>query len=317
MNPMQTSHEKRTIKVKDFLDDFYGGMSEAALLKTYNLTPTGLEKFFSMLLDRGILDSQELQDHYRRENLRQTGTQHTDIEKASYICPACLAAHDTMFDICPRCGVSFHELMSRERQPEVTSPEESLFASLGPEKGAEQGEKILEVSGDARATDRFEPVPSQPANEWDAAPAKEVDNGYFARAEEPLENHSGFDDPMDEIVHGRPLEHVDDADTDEAGAQVICETCQESMQSGLRDIYDRGRGYLAIKMSATFFILGILGCLMVSFFDGYSLGRLIVVCFTGISFLAGASLLTVGAFMLLARERIYFCPVCKRIYPRG
>ena len=66
MNTVQTSQEKRTIKVKDFLDDFHGGMPDGELLKRYHLTPAGLEKFYSMLLDRHILGSQELLHHYKQ-----------------------------------------------------------------------------------------------------------------------------------------------------------------------------------------------------------------------------------------------------------
>ncbi len=149
------------------------------------------------------------------------------------------------------------------------------------------------------------------------APPKERDDGYFAVADTSSEARSGFEDPLDDIVHGSPLGYENDADADTPAAKALCDSCQEAMQSGLRDVYDRPRSYLAMKISATFLALGILGCIMVSFFDGYSLWRLILVCATGVSFLVGASLLTVGSFMFLAREKVYFCPLCKRIYPRG
>ncbi len=317
MNTIQASHEKRTIRVKDFLEDFNAGMSDGEILKRYHLTPAGLEKFYNMLLDRGILGSQELQDHYRRENRRQAEAPEYEEEKAGFICPACLVAQDTMFDICPKCGVSFHELMSRERKPNKAIPEEPQAASPVRPKRAPLGEKILDVLSGARDRSLFgATVPRQQAIIAEA-PSNERDDGYFAVAATSSDVHSGFEDPLDEIVHGSPLGYENDADPDAPAAKALCDTCQEPMQSGLRDVYDRARSYLAMKISATFLALGILGCLVVSFFDGYSLLRLILVCATGVSFLAGASLLTVGSFLFLAREKVYFCPLCKRIYPRG
>ncbi|MBM3301104.1 MAG: hypothetical protein FJY85_14255 [Deltaproteobacteria bacterium] len=54
-----------------------------------------------------------------------------------------------------------------------------------------------------------------------------------------------------------------------------------------------------------------------SFFDGYSLGRLFVVYITGMFLLFGAVFGAVGSFMYLAREKVYYCESCERIYPRG
>lgn len=317
MNTVQTSQEKRTIKVKDFLDDFHAGMPDGELLKRYHLTPAGLEKFYSMLLDRHILGSQELQHHYKQENQRQTEAPKDEEEKAGFICPACLVAQDTMFDICPRCGVSFQELMSRERTPNGPVSEDPPVASSAREARVPLGEKILDVISSVRDRSLFRDTAAQQENKSTSAPPRDGDDGYFAVAGTSSEARSGFDAPLDDMVHGSALEYANDADADAPAVEVLCDSCQERMQSGLRDVYDRSRSYLAMKMSATFLVLGILGCLMVSFFDGYSLWRLAVVCATGISFLVGASLLTVGAFMFLAREKVYFCPLCKRVYPRG
>jgi hypothetical protein len=54
------------------------------------------------------------------------------------------------------------------------------------------------------------------------------------------------------MVHGSPLEYPNDADADAPAVEVLCDSCQERMQSGLRDVYDRSRSSLAMKMSATF-----------------------------------------------------------------
>jgi hypothetical protein len=317
MNTVQTSQEKRTIKVKDFLNDFYSGMPDGELLKRYHLTPAGLDKFYSMLLDRGILASQELQDHRRRESLRDTPAPEDEQEKAGYICPACLVAQDTMFDICPECGVSFHELMSRDERPHKPVPEDQRAQSSVREKSRPLGEKILGAFSGVRKGNLFRAAEAGHEAKLAEAPAQQSEESYFAVADNSREGHPGFDDPIDEIVHGRPLEYVDDEAPYSPTVEALCDSCQEGMQSGLRDVYDRGRSYLAMKMSATLMILGVFGCLMVTFFDGYSLWRLAVVCATGISFLAGAALLTVGSFMYLAREKVYHCPLCNRVYPRG
>jgi|GEM_PF-1185354 len=62
MDTAQTSHEKRSIKVKDFLQDFRGGMPDRDLMEKYDLSATGLEKFYNMLLDRNIIDYTEFED---------------------------------------------------------------------------------------------------------------------------------------------------------------------------------------------------------------------------------------------------------------
>jgi hypothetical protein len=317
MNTIQTNQEKRTIKVKDFLDDFHAGMSDGELLKRYHLTAAGLEKFYSMLLDRHILSSKDIQHHYRLENQRQAEAPKDEEEKAGFICPACLAAQDTMFDICPRCGVSFQELMNRERTTNEPVSEDPPVASPAREAKVPLGEKILDVISSVRDRSLFGAAAARQENKSIGATPQEGNDAYFAAASATSEPHSGFDAPLDDIVHGSPLEYANDADSEGPTVEALCDTCQEKMQLGLRDVYDRSRSYLAMKMSATFLVLGILGCLMVSFFDGYSVSRLAVVCATGISFLVGASLLTVGAFLYLAREKVYFCPLCKRVYPRG
>jgi hypothetical protein len=222
-----------------------------------------------------------------------------------------------MFDICPECGVSFHELMSRDRRPDKTVTEERPPEAPVREKTRPLGEKILGVFSGVRESSLFSTAAARHENKLAEAPLQQGNEGYFAVADSASEAHPGFDDPMDEIVHGAPLDPVNDTGPYAPAVEALCDSCQERMQSALRDIYDRSRSYLAMKMSATFMVLGIFGCLMVSFFDGYSLWRLAVVCATGISFLAGASLLTVGSFMFLAREKVYYCPLCKRVYPRG
>ena len=56
MDTAQSNQEKRTIKVRDFLADFHAGVTETELIEKYQLTPSGLEKFYTMLMDRKILE---------------------------------------------------------------------------------------------------------------------------------------------------------------------------------------------------------------------------------------------------------------------
>lgn len=62
MDTAQSSHEKRSIKVKDFLQDFRCGMPDRDLMEKYELSTTGLEKFYNMLLDRNIIDYAEFEE---------------------------------------------------------------------------------------------------------------------------------------------------------------------------------------------------------------------------------------------------------------
>ncbi len=316
MNTNQCSPEKRTIKVKDFLEDFHAGISDGELLRRYHLTPAGLEKFYSMLLERHIIDTRELQAHARRDNLRRAEESRQEEEKARFICPSCLVAHDTMFDICPTCGVSFQELMNRERRPETAVPDIRRSSCGEREKGADSGARGLSSCRVAQEHVPYDSPPLRPENEHATEPEQERHEVYFTRVDSSRESRPTFNDPLDEIVQGSPFDYADDDHTNGRSVGAQCDSCRERMQAVLRDVYDRGRSYVAIKMSATCLILGLLGCLMVGFFNGYSLERLVVVCATAIFFLAGASFFTVGSFMFLAREKVYLCPLCGRIYPR-
>ena len=127
MNTTQNSQLKRSIRVRDFLDDFHAGMTDECLLEKYHLTSTGLERFYDMLQDRGIIDAEELLGRYSEPD--QEPAQERDT--TSFICPSCLASHQTMFDICPECGVSFQDMISRggaQGQPEMSAASDSSEA---------------------------------------------------------------------------------------------------------------------------------------------------------------------------------------------
>ena len=83
-----------------------------------------------MLLTRGIIEQEELHEHYKREELREKESVQLDSASSSYICPCCLASQETMFDICPNCGVSFQELISADKQgADPSQPAQSTQAA--------------------------------------------------------------------------------------------------------------------------------------------------------------------------------------------
>ncbi|MBI5249936.1 MAG: hypothetical protein HY912_10625, partial [Desulfomonile tiedjei] len=271
----------------------------------------GLEKFYNMLLDRGIITQMELQEHHMLEGLRE---KELSAEVSSFICPCCLASHAEMFDICPSCGVSFQELISRETLVNSQTPRNNATAindgskcvmaqEHKEETGVRPGEPPVSVPPAIIEPD----VPSKPLN-------AEPEENYFMSADDLPKGAAGFDDALDEI--GEALDSVDE-DTVEEQDGILCDSCDSPMQAGLRDIYDQTRGKQSFVLAAICFALGFLGTLALGLFDGFSFARLIAVYATGLLLLFGTVFSGVGAFMFMAREKVFFCPSCTRIYPRG
>lgn len=293
----QTNQEKRTIKVREFLDDFRAGYSDIEIMQKFNLTSVGLDKFFGMLVDRGILHQAELEEHYRIEQAKEN---RAESEKSTYMCPSCLSSHDVMFDICPKCGVSFQELLS-QTSPDRNWEPESMEAKreFEPEK-PEHGKNPTDIE-----------IPTADFLQKDFKAQTEEND--FLGADDLHKRHAGFDEAFDEIVPGMPLDLVDDA---EQSSQFRCASCQEKLKTGLRDVYDRKRGKLALFISAGSLIGSFLGIAALGLLDGFSWFRLVTVYATGVGFISGTVFLAVGAFMNLAREKVYFCSSCGRIFPR-
>ncbi|MFH0824927.1 MAG: hypothetical protein V2B18_19415 [Pseudomonadota bacterium] len=142
MNTVQPTQEKRSIRVKDFLDDFRSDINDADLMRKYHLSPLGLEKFYTMLLDRQILNPEDFRRRFEMQRQEEELAAETD-ESPSFIGPACLTAQENMFDLCPSCGVSAQEYMKREtdrheglsdsvtlRDIHADEPEESVVAVM-------------------------------------------------------------------------------------------------------------------------------------------------------------------------------------------
>ncbi|HTY23853.1 MAG TPA: hypothetical protein VMC85_12020 [Desulfomonilaceae bacterium] len=314
MNIAQASHEKRTIRVKEFLDDFRSGMHDRELLNKYQLTEMGLEKFYEMLEERGILHAEEIRDH--SWNQRESSRASLDMadERSSYICPCCLASHETMFDICPSCGVSFHALISQGTAGFTQPSEDEEHRHIVQEQSAEPQAEEPKVVGAAHATDAVQQSEAEDSGKnIQDIPSKRQDDGEFFPSEGIPKFQSVFEDLPEDIVSGEPLQSH--AATDHF-VEVLCDSCEHPAEPGIRNVYCRKTALLAVMFAAICFVTGFLGTASLSFFDGQSFSRLIVFFCTVVVMLLGVIWATTGAFLLLAREKVYFCPSCHRVYSR-
>ncbi|MDQ7783542.1 MAG: hypothetical protein RDU20_11730 [Desulfomonilaceae bacterium] len=371
MNTIQNSQVKRSIRVRDFLDDFHSGMTDQDLMEKYHLTPTGLERFYDMLQDRGIIDPEELLIRYT-ESVVVDQEPAEESDSTSFICPSCLASHKTMFDICPDCGVSFQDMLGRE-ESETESESFTDSGVAGESARAEipqgyssrtlhagKGSQPIEISSEPESSHDFFVAPSEMREHDQFSWPGEVEIGRSERDEflsaddaefgtpavgEDFASEWAFesedsmrDESMDRLGADddsgntdrstdslgefesapRFTSFLDESPADTHGRTgALCESCDEIMEPVLRDIYDTKRSHFALLLAGAFLVLGFLGSAAVSLFEGYSLGRLFVVYFTGMCLLFGAVLSSVGAFMYLAREKVYYCSSCRRVYPRG
>jgi hypothetical protein len=210
-----------------------------------------------------------------------------------------------MFDICPNCGVSFQELISVEK-PE---PEPALAA----QSAQSAGETVSAPAQEPKVA--VQPpieIPMADFIDREFGESKQESNEFLA-AEDLSKDAVGFEEP-DDVVSGTPLDYITENDREQ---RVQCESCQEDMQAGLRDIYDHRRSKLAFIIAGGLLALGFLGTAALGYMEGFSFMRLLVVYATGMSLLFGAVFSAVGAFMTLARERVFYCSYCGRVYPRG
>lgn len=323
MNTAQTVQEKRTIRVKDFLDDVRSGATDRQLLEKYYLSEVGLAKFFELLEERNILTAEEIHARKRHAQARDLKGKDVADEKSSYICPCCLASHDVMFDICPSCGISFHQLISQgkasEAKPPTSRPDQ---VDAGRPEEAEPERLEPPVHAAEQETESI-PAPEAPEDylrsgdlRANVGPAN-MDHDEFVVKEPVPRFDTVFDDSIDGIVSGTPLDHVAAFDSMEHGVDVACQSCERTMEPAVRNIYDRGSSLNALFFSAVFLVLGVLAAAALSLFDGQSLQRLAVFFAAAMLILAGSVFLTVGTFLFLAREKVYRCPNCRRVFPRG
>ncbi len=319
MNTVPSSHEKRSIKVKEFLNDFQSGLSDMQLLRKYNLTPVGLDKFYGMLVERGILETGEIQARNAQEPAPESEAHPIELEESSFICPSCLASHEAMFDICQNCGASFQDLISDEKLREPGMSTEAKPESSASSGGLDWDEEFANYFAHQPASEAAA-VAEEPALKAGAQPelAEKVDSDEFAPSPIPGVTGGGFDDSKDEIMAGIPLAGAWDEPADAPEEHgLTCDSCEADLQPALRDIYDHRRSRLALMLCGVFMVVAVLGFASLGIFSSYSVVRMIAIAITGLSLVFSAVFCGVGTFMELAREKVYFCPSCTRVYPRG
>ena len=323
MNTVQSDQQKRSIKVKDFLVDFRDGLSNDDLMQKYHLTPAGLERFYTLLVDRGVLDSNELEGHETSGNGRSSHefageASHAAAAGDNLICPSCYHAQAIPFDVCPSCGRSIDDdtenaAMLDESNP-VANAEEDTLVSKWPDAG--------EMGAGARTGVKAKP--GQPIE----IPLKDVEMDKPHSADESSDGANPFDfsefqatrpqgDDEDEVVPGLPFDYDDGLENQEGREPSLCTECNRPLFQVVHSMYTKGRSILGLAFSGLFLLLGFLGAWGVTLFQGYSHLRLVVIYFTGISMLVGSVFLAIGIFMLLlARQKVLYCDGCGRIYPR-
>lgn len=156
MDTAQSSHEKRSIKVKDFLQDFRSGMPDRDLMERYDLSATGLEKFYNMLLDRNIIDIAEFEDRVEHN------------VSSAYDHP--LPAEDK--------PIVDALLIEPSESVEATIPDPPKVAAADPEplyvEASEPAGDASEWKGPENVLDRFEDA-------WEAAEAVDVETAEDTR----------------------------------------------------------------------------------------------------------------------------------------
>jgi len=205
-----------------------------------------------------------------------------------------------MFDICPSCGVSFHELISQEKSVTASPFNEDENRKIRDKTFEDEETKEYSAVG----ADSHSPLISK-------NPSTDSMQDIFAHDRIP--KFPSFEDSLEEIVSGVPLEP---APTEVHASQAPCVCCESQAEAGIRNIYDRKRALQALIFAGISFAAGFLGIVSLSLFEGQSLARLAVFFCTVAVMLVGVILSTTGAFLLLAREKVYICPTCHRAYPR-
>ncbi len=322
MDVTQSTSEKRSIRVKDFLTDFRSASTDGELMKKYHLSPAGLEKFYTMLLERKILSAQEFEARRRPVEDEQP---EEDSERSTYFCPSCLETLETMVDFCPSCGASLRPFLEEqfsapEQEPRAESyPHSSEHAAHRHAHGHQPPAPPSHHSSRNPGIDRPIEIPMEglPDEEY-RTEANETDQRAGLFDSDDLHGaHDLYGQTSGEGADRMPFDFDELQGALHADPAAKCRQCEEDLHPGVRKIYDRKRGLMAAVISGILLVLGLLGALTLTFFEGYSLLRLAVIYGTGISLLLGTVMVGTAVFMLfLARERVYACMGCGRVYPR-
>lgn len=316
--------EPAPFPLHELLADLRSGLTEEEVAAKYGLSPCIFEarKANSAEKQKGKSGSEE-----RAETACSAASDATVKEapgESSFICPACLTSFGVMFDICPNCSASVQEAMERAIEEQENIKIETREQESQPEAGScSGGESVPQAKSenkpaagtgvhgaDAGGTAPPE-IRTDDLSQKEAAAAKNASREAKSHVEAPRPAHSKsrarpiITGPQD--MHRRII----------SSPSLRCESCQSTMTPALRDIYDRSRSLHALLAASVCFLIAFLCCVILSFFDGPSLSRISVFFFGSLAFLIGGILTGTGAFMYLAREKVYFCPRCKRTYPRA
>ncbi len=317
--------EPAPFPLHELLADLRSGMTDDEVAAKYGLNPSIFEARKANVLER----QKEKSD--AGEGIAQSGLASTDIAakedsvESSFICPACLQSFGVMFDICPNCSTSVQEAMERalqktgsvETQPlkppptVVTEPCSSVQTRL-PSKIEDQRAAAAQVE----ATDSGSSAPATaPAEDTIRREAFAPPNTISPETQARLEAKK-----LAQVRKRNPSTHAAAQEQHRRishSPSLRCESCQSTVAPALRDIYDRTRSLHAIFAASVCFFIAFFCCATLNYFEGPSLSRLVFFFFGSLSFVVGAILTGIGGFMYLAREKVYFCPRCKRIYPRA
>ncbi len=88
---------KKTVNAQEVLDALHEGLSDADLMRRFELSTKGLQSLFQKLTTLNIISKKDL------ENRNYPGERTIDIEL--FRCPACNMPQFSKFETCPQCGV--------------------------------------------------------------------------------------------------------------------------------------------------------------------------------------------------------------------
>ncbi len=144
MNTVAGTLERRTIKVKDFLDDYRLAVGDLELMQKYHLSVRGLDKFVQLLVDRRILTSDEVALRNEKTAFARSNPTNPETEHSAFMCPSCLITWPEMFDVCPNCGIVVQEYMAQP-QIELEAPSEHPACAPTSGDGAKSGESLVQA----------------------------------------------------------------------------------------------------------------------------------------------------------------------------
>lgn len=96
---------RQPIKAKEILKDMRAGMDDAGLMTKYGLSSKQILKVINMLLWKGLMSPQELEE---RRSLAKT------VYMPTYKCPSCGEIHFTKSETCPKCSAHMTRLSGDE-----------------------------------------------------------------------------------------------------------------------------------------------------------------------------------------------------------